>query len=192
MYRWGWHGASSARKPIMWTEGFWCNTACGDLGHLWYKKLVPFGLDNKPFQASVCAGRSKALEMNELVRTSFVQQVKGHFILDAFWLSSAENELADHLSRNREDLFLVRAYESGFWPTGLQPVRHPLTGDRVTAGDWGGQTALSMLRMLEEALVPLRSGFNSVRNIPKGTVMDLRIAARRIRAPQAYSSSLIL
>ena len=49
-------------------------------------------------------------------------------ILETFWLSSEDNELVDHLSRDREWEFFRDAVRSGFWVEGTLPLRHASAG----------------------------------------------------------------
>ena len=56
-------------------------------------------------------------------------------ILDFFWLSSADNLLADHLSRDRESSFLHDAYATGFWDSAVSPLRHASSGETRTLPD---------------------------------------------------------
>ena len=51
-------------------------------------------------------GWSKATRLQELLMILFRRQLAGEYILRMFWLSTHDNVLADHLSRNREDEFL--------------------------------------------------------------------------------------
>ena len=90
--------------------------------------MVPFGLDNMAFQRSAAKGRSRAPRLNDLLRGLFVLQIQHDCVLSTFWLSSEENELADDLSRDREDRFLHRAFQSGWWPQHTRPCRHSQSG----------------------------------------------------------------
>ena len=89
------------------------------LKHLWRKCIVPFGIDNSSFQGSLRKGRSSVTRLNEIVREAFAEMVHGEFIIDSFWISSEDNELADDLSRERELHALRRAFETGFWGPGV-------------------------------------------------------------------------
>ena len=60
----------------------------------WYKKMVPFGIDNMAFERSAAKGRSAAARLNDLLRGLFVLQVKFTFIISPYWLSSADNSIA--------------------------------------------------------------------------------------------------
>jgi hypothetical protein len=95
------YGSSASRKPIDFIEGDTVVRACTDLAAKWYKKMVPFGIDNMAFERSAEKGRSKAARLNDLMRSLFVLQVKFTFILQPYWLSSADNFLADALSRGK-------------------------------------------------------------------------------------------
>ena len=116
--------------------------------HGWSHCMVPFGLDNMSFQRSERRGRSRATRLNDLIKSLFVKQVRGNFILDTFWLSSEDNALADDLSRGREHEFLARAAALGAWLPGVVPRRHPRSGEvrRLTVVERPG--AMDELRQL--------------------------------------------
>ena len=116
------YGSKASRKPIDFLEGDTVVAACEAMRCHWFHKRVPFGIDNKAFQSSLGKHRSKAPRLNNLIRQLFALQLKGEFLLDPFWLSSEDNFLADHLSRNRERFFLEAAWASGFWKD-VQPLR---------------------------------------------------------------------
>ena len=100
------YGTSAARKPIDYLEGDVVVRACKSEGHKWHMQLVDFGVDNMAFERSAETGRSRAPRLNELCKALFYLQVKHAFILQMFWLSTHDNFLADHLSRDRHEEFL--------------------------------------------------------------------------------------
>ena len=105
------------------------------MGHLWRGKRVPIGVDNKAFECSGEKGRSKAPRLNILIRELFYLQLRFECVLDFFWLSSSDNLLADHLSRDRESSFLHDAYATGFWDSAVSPRRHASSGETRTLPD---------------------------------------------------------
>ena len=117
------YGTSAARKPIDFLEGDTAVHTCELLGHTWRGCMVPFGVDNQAFKASAQKGWSHAARLQVLTRRLFELQIDGDYILQFFWLASADNEYADHLSRNREQDFLDAARLHGFWPAGVTPMR---------------------------------------------------------------------
>ena len=56
-------------------------------------------MDNQSFQKSAVKGWSRAERLNLLLKRLFVLQIVGHFLLCFSWVSSEDNEMADHLSR---------------------------------------------------------------------------------------------
>ena len=117
-----------------------------DLAAKWYKKLVPFGIDNMAFERSAAKGRSAAARLNDLLRGLFVLQVKFTFILQPYWISSADNYLADELSRGRVAVFLDQIYDSGFLQQGAVLFARPGAGRVVTLSDNPYHDAASSLR----------------------------------------------
>ena len=122
------YGTSASRKPIDFLEGDTAVHTCEVLGHMWRNCTVPFGVDNMAFKASAVKGWSHAERLQGLMRQLFALQISGDYILQFFWLASKENDLADHLSRNREAEFLRAARDGGFWAAGVCPSRHPRAG----------------------------------------------------------------
>jgi hypothetical protein len=122
------YGSRAARHLIDHLEGDTVvDCVLSMMGH-WKNKVVRLGIDSMAFQRSLAKFRSKAPRLNTLVRELFALQVQGQFILDSFWLSSEDNLLADHLSRNREYEFLMEAVPSGFWSVGTLPLRYEGAG----------------------------------------------------------------
>jgi hypothetical protein len=122
------YGSRAARQPIDFLEGDTVVDCVSKMGKYWIHCIVPFGIDNSSFQLSLRKSRSKAPRLNVLIREIFALQVRFQCILETFWLSSEDNELADHLSRDREWEFLRDAVRSGFWVEGMLPLRHTSAG----------------------------------------------------------------
>lgn len=141
------YGSSASRKPIDYLEGdsvLRCET---DNAHRWTGLMIPAGIDNKSFELSAEAGRSRADRLNDLLRGSFVLQLQYNFILAPYWLASAENYLADALSRrNGLEAFLSRAYE--FVEAGCILRAHHEAGRTVTLADNDYLDAMQALRQL--------------------------------------------
>ena len=122
------YGSRASRQPIDFLEGDTVVDCVTKMGKYWKHCIVPFGIDNSSFQLSLRKSRSKAPRLNVLIRELFALQVRFQCILDTFWLSSEDNDLADHLSRDREWEFLRDVIPSGFWPEGILPMRHVSAG----------------------------------------------------------------
>lgn len=117
------YGSKAARQHIDFLEGDTVCVCLQKMGQYWYRCRVPFAIDNMTFEKSTEKGRSRAERLQVLLKEVFALQLEDQFVLCPFWLSSADNELADHLSREREQQFLVRAYETGFWHPEVVPIR---------------------------------------------------------------------
>ena len=117
------YGSRASRQPIDHLEGDTVVDCMECMGRHWKHMLVPLGIDNMAFQRSLAKCRSKAPRLNTLIRECFALMVQFQCILDTFWLSSEDNLLADHLSRDREWEFLRDAVPSGFWEPGTFPLR---------------------------------------------------------------------
>ena len=142
------YGTSAARKPIDYLEGDTVLEACRARGHLWRGKLVFFGIDNRSFQRSAAKGRSKAHRLNTLLKELFVLQIQHGFVLCTFWISSEDNFLADHLSRDREGAFLWAVPGAQFVTVPFSEIRrHPDAGrrKRLPADEDPGMAALRQL-----------------------------------------------
>ena len=122
------YGSRASRQLIDYLEGDVVVVAVEQLGHLWHKKRVPFGVDNMAFQKSAAKGKSKVDRLNSLVKELFSLMLQFQCILDFYWLSSEDNLLADDLSRDREDAFLNHAVDTQFWKEGIVPIRHDEAG----------------------------------------------------------------
>ena len=109
------YGTSAARHSIDMLEGDTLLRFCASLGPLLRGMLQPVGIDNSVIQFSVAKGRSGVTRLNDGVfKHLMVEQLRHGFVLASFWVSSADNFLADHLSRLREDAFLSVVHSSGF------------------------------------------------------------------------------
>ena len=82
------------------------------------------------------------------MRSLFVLQVKFTFILQPYWLSSADNFLADALSRGKLDEFLAAIADSGFLIPGAVLFERPGAGRVVTLADNPYHDAAANLREL--------------------------------------------
>ena len=152
------YGTSAARKPIDYLEGDVVVRACKSEGHKWHMQLVDFGVDNMAFERSAEKGRSRAPRLNELCKALFYLQVRHTFILQMFWLSTHDNFLADHLSRDRHEEFLQEVPSAGLLRPGAVP--QPVAGaGRVVALD-----EASAMRGLRQLLTGCSS--NSLRDGP--------------------------
>ena len=147
-YRFWQYGTSASRQLIDYLEGDTSLVAVEDLSAGWRGCMVPFGIDNMSYQRSEKRGRSRATRLNDLLKALFVRQVQGGFILDSFWLSSEDNELADDLSRNREEAFLMKAQHRGAWLPGAIPRRHPRSGQVRQLTERERPAAMAVLRQL--------------------------------------------
>ena len=126
------YGTSAARHPIDELEGDTVLRALQAKAVDWRGCQVPFGIDNSAFQLSAAKGRSKAPRLNLILRGVFTLQIKHNFILQTFWISTTDNFLADHLSRDREKDFLSEVLSSEFWSSDVTPKRAPDAARVVT------------------------------------------------------------
>ena len=128
MYNWWRYGRNAARHAIDYLEGDSALQCWREMGASWYKKVVPHAIDNMAFERSVEKGRSKVERLNCLLREAFAIQVAGTFVVEVYWISTHDNVEPDLLSRDQEEEFLRRAYETGFWAPGTVPIRHGSAG----------------------------------------------------------------
>ena len=143
-YDWWYYGTRAKRQLIDFLEGDTVSVCMQKMGCYWYRCRAPIGIDNMTFEKSVEKGRSKAVRLQVLVKEVFACQLQYQFVACPFWLSSEDNELADHLSRAREDVFLKRAYETGFWSSPVVPQRLIGAGSTRTLPEKRGELS-SML-----------------------------------------------
>jgi hypothetical protein len=134
------------RQAIDWKEGDSVLRACETMGPLWRGCIVPFGIDNTVIERSVAKGRSGVERLNELMKHLFILQVKYGFILAPFRISSADNYLADALSRDGEDMFLSLVHVDEFLSDTARPIRRMPDAGRVVHIDRPG--SMSALRQL--------------------------------------------
>ena len=126
------YGTSAARCPIDELEGDTVLRALEVKAAEWKGCQVPFGIDNSAFQLSAVKGRSKAPRLNIILRGVFTLQIKYNFVLQPYWISTTDNLLADHLSRDREADFLSDVFSTNFWPSDVVPRRAETAGRVVT------------------------------------------------------------
>jgi hypothetical protein len=98
-FDWWRYGTAAARKPIDFLEGDTMISSVESQGPTWAKKLIRYKMDNQAFQKSAVKGWSRADRLNLLLKRLFVLQITGDFLLCFNWVSSADNEMADLLSR---------------------------------------------------------------------------------------------
>ena len=82
--------------------------AIQELGPLLRQKVVPIYIDNTAFQLSFKKGRSKASELNTILRELFLISSKYDCLFVPQWISTTDNVCADALSRGQ----LPRFYEA--------------------------------------------------------------------------------
>ena len=109
------YGSRAARKPIMVLEGDSALKCGSDMGYLWRGLVVEFGVDNTSFMGSISKGYSRSSDLVTICKRWFILQVRHCFLVNWFWVSSEDNLLADHLSRNREEDFLADVRRTKFW-----------------------------------------------------------------------------
>ena len=134
------------RQAIDYKEGDTVLRACESMGPLWKGCVVPFGIDNSVIQRSVAKGRSGVERLNELMKQLFILQVKFDFILSPFWISSEDNYLSDHLSRDREFAFLALVHTVDFLSDTSRPIRRMDGAGRIVQCDRPG--SMTVLRQL--------------------------------------------
>ena len=93
------YGKSASRKPIDFLEGDTVREACIKMGPLWKGCRIHIEIDNSAFELSLVKGRSRAARLNEILVDTFVLQLMYGFVLEPSWIASADNTLADILSR---------------------------------------------------------------------------------------------
>ena len=93
------YGTAAAKKPIDFLEGDTMICSVETQGPTWAQKLVQYKMDNQSFQRSAVKGWSRAERLNLLLKRLFILQIVGNFLLCFSWVSSEDNEMADHLSR---------------------------------------------------------------------------------------------
>ena len=142
------YGTSASRKLIDYLEGDVVVRCCRARGHSWRDLQIPFGIDNQAFERSAERGRSRAPRLNEQLRELFVLQIHHGFILCPYWISTADNYLADHLSRGRPLKFIMSVPGSGFLVVPFSELRsEPDPGRTVvlSSDECPGMAALRQL-----------------------------------------------
>ena len=124
------YSSRASRRLIDFLEGDTVVRAIEELGHLWYGCIVTFKVDNTAFQKSAQKGRSRVDRLNDLVREIFHLCIRFNCVILFEWISSEDNLLADHLSRDRELDFLAAVFAVGFWAVSVTVRRHRLAGDK--------------------------------------------------------------
>ena len=121
-YDWWRYGTKAARKLIDYLEGDTVVSALESMGARWNGCWVPFGVDNQSFQRSAVKGWSHAERLTLLLKRVFVLQIRYNCLCRFFWLSSEDNLLADHLSREDGlERFLRDVYATGYWSADVVP-----------------------------------------------------------------------
>ena len=140
------YSSAASRHLIDTLEGDTVVRACVARAPSWKGKIIPFGIDNSAFELSAAKGRSRADRLNALLRHLFVLQIRFDFVLNPFWISTTDNWLADHLSRNREGEFLAGVRDSGFLQGDASLSRAADAGRVVTFSD--ADPGMAALRQL--------------------------------------------
>lgn len=105
------YGTADRRRHIHWLEGDAVLRAARALAPRWRGKRVPFYIDNSSFQLSFKKGRSKAAELNVILRELFLISTKFDCVFVPRWISTSDNILADALSRAQLGRFFEAAYQ---------------------------------------------------------------------------------
>ena len=99
------------RRHIHELEGDAVLRAAKALAGRWKHKRVPFFIDNTAFQLSFKKGRSKAPELNTILRQLFLISSKYDCLFVPQWISTKDNICADALSRGKLQRFFAAANE---------------------------------------------------------------------------------
>lgn len=92
-------------KGIAYLEGWAVLQACRDMGHTWTNQRVPLFIDNQSFLGALRKRRSPVHNLNSLITQIHSLAIQHNFVLDPVWISTADNYLADALSRGNIDKF---------------------------------------------------------------------------------------
>ena len=160
-YSWFKYGTSAARQPIDFLEGDTVIDAIESLGPGWRGKKILFGVDNQAFQKSAVKGWSRADRLTLLLKRLFVLQIRYGCVIFFYWISTHDNDLADHLSREgRQALFHATAATSDFLLPGAELipegnagcVRNLDTSAPISAGSFADLEWESQEAMIERLL----------------------------------------
>ena len=110
------HSRPDRRRHIHWLEGDAVLRAARALAPRWRGKRVPIFIDNTSFQLSFKKGRSRAPELNVILRELFLISTRFDCVFVPKWISTRDNTLADALSRAQLERFFESAHL--FSPTG--------------------------------------------------------------------------
>ena len=197
---WQPYGRGASRDPIDAMEGDWVEVALDRLGPTWRGKRVPFGVDNQAFQRSQVKGRSRADRLMDIIRRIFFKQIEFGCVLELYWLSSADNLLADLVSRDQVEEFWHHVTVSGFWDTPhFERVRvFPDTGKSRTraacvgkgfkadiAGDGPSRTGFPQRSTVSHKRAALWDGLPSSLADELDRVLDNRLGASSLRSMAA-------
>ena len=98
-FDWWRYGTAASKKPIDFLEGDTMICSVESQGRMWAKKLVSYKMDNQSFQRSAVKSRSRAERLNLLLKRLFMLQIVHDCLIMFEWVASADNEMADLLSR---------------------------------------------------------------------------------------------
>ena len=99
------YGSATSRQPIDYLEGDAVLVAAEALGPSWRARKVVCWIDNQSFQKSFVKGYSRAERLSSILRKLFTISAKYDCVFIPRWLPSADNELADALSRGKLQTF---------------------------------------------------------------------------------------
>ena len=164
------------------------------MGHLWRGLRIPFGVDNMAFEASAAKGRSRVARLNELVRELFALQVQFGFVFDFFWLSSEDNLLADHLSRDRELQFLTDVFVTGFFEKSVVPLRSHDAGRVRVLPEKRGELHVASFRTAASAPLSSVSEFSRIEgcsssDLRPSTLAELQLGPEAAGSPDGDAAS---
>ena len=129
-YRYWRYGVAAAKNLIDYLEGDAFVLAVEDLGERWRRCVVPCYIDNRAFGDSARKGWSRAERLGALMKKLFALAIKYECIYEIHWIASAQNTLADALSREDNEarfLELIVDYHDFFEKEAVLR-RHPQSG----------------------------------------------------------------
>ena len=124
------YGTSAAKNLIDYLEGDAFLLAVHDLAPEWRRCVVPCYVDNRAFGDSARKGWSRAERLGALMKELFALAIRYECIYEFHWIASADNVLADALSRQGGDaafLALLPDYQDMLRPDAILR-RHPNSG----------------------------------------------------------------